>query len=216
MKSNQLKYAEIFSFLALIFFLLFILSYNIHNKQNKDYQNEYDLAPIIIDEKVVAYHFKSGDATLPPKLKQYIEKTVIPNIESKFKNNKQAIDTIEVIGHTDGQPIKAININSNLDEYINQVATDEVDIQKLVAASNADLGLMRALAVVKELKRIKHEGKSLKILDKLKLPEDKVFRAYSAGQLTDIDGTFAKYNSSENKKRRRIEIRFTKLNYNKD
>ena len=75
---------------------------------------------------------------------------------------------------------------------------------------------MRALAVVKELKRIKHEGKSLKILDKLKLPEDKVFRAYSAGQLTDIDGTFAKYNSSENKKRRRIEIRFTKLNDKKN
>ncbi|MGK7882832.1 MAG: hypothetical protein AB4060_22430 [Crocosphaera sp.] len=244
MNSNQLKFAEIFSFLALMFFMMFIFVYQFKEKQTVDSQTEGKISgkypkmtvpelekelgrfkreneklneklksidnPIIIDNEVVKFDFQTGTATLSPELKEYIKDTVVPEIEKAVKNSEGYINTIEVIGHTDGQ--RVVSTDSNLDNNINKVALGQ-NIT-LTPGSNADLGLMRAIAVVKELKKIKKEGKGLNILDEFTLSENQVFRAYSAGQLTNIDGTFAPYNSEPDKTRRRIEIRFTKLNYN--
>ena len=68
----------------------------------------------------------------------------------------------------------------------------------MTAGSNADLGLMRALAVVKELEknpRLKQLG--------LK------FRAYSAAQLYLPSGEYARVQRYSDPQRRRIEIRFS-------
>lgn len=244
MNSNQLKFAEIFSFLALIFFMMFIFFYQLQDKTNLDIktgksipkEEETEIVAdlkgqigqliidneelrerlksidnrIIIDYQVVNYSFETGTATLSSNLKKHIKEKVVPEIERVVEDSKGYIDTIEVIGHTDGQ--RVVSTDSNLDNNINKVALGQ-NIT-LTPGSNADLGLMRAIAVVKELKKIKKEGRGLQILDKFTLSENKVFRAYSAGQLTNIDGTFAPYNSKPDEKRRRIEIRFTKLNYN--
>ncbi|NES18977.1 MAG: flagellar motor protein [Symploca sp. SIO3E6] len=252
MKAQQLKYAEIFSFLAFIFFIMFIVFYKIQNekaieveiriqdgqttnqrlsgkiqeleeeleKSNKQIKNlesrikttKQYIDPIIIFPETGKHNFELGKATLSEDFKENIQTNIVPQIENKFENNPGAINTIEVIGHTDGKPIK--DNKSNLDKNIYQLITDQVKIEELQAGSNADLGLLRAIAVVKELKKIKKEGKGLKILDNLE--KDKVFRAYSAGQLTDDDGTFAKSDDSDDPTRRRIEIRFTKLDYNKN
>jgi hypothetical protein len=62
----------------------------------------------------------------------------------------------------------------NLDSKIQDVAANKIPISTLKASSNADLGLMRALTVVKILKNIQSSSNHLKNVK---------FRAYSAGQL---------------------------------
>lgn len=153
--------------------------------------------PIIVIPDNVAFRFPAGSATLSPALKQYIWGGLYTEIErNKTKYN---IDTIEIIGHTDGQPNS--NARSNLDNNLEQsVASNRLN--QLSAGSNADLGLMRALAIVNELKVIqKQPGK----LDGLQ------FRAYSAAQLYQLDGRLAPVNRRSDDTRRRIEVRFTKL-----
>ncbi|EAM49729.1 hypothetical protein WH8501_23270 [Crocosphaera watsonii WH 8501] len=122
-------------------------------------------------------------------------------IEENF--NKYDIDTVVVVGQTDGQSVG--NRVSNLDKTLEKSATGNLPISKLTPGSNADLGLIRALAVVKELQRIFADNNPVETLD-----AQKSFRAYSAGQLTLPNGTFAEPNPKPDAQRRRIEIRFTK------
>ena len=145
--------------------------------------------PIIIDKKSGTFNFRSGSAELKPELVQYIESKVVPQIKTIIQ--QRSIAFIQVIGHTDGV---AINQGSNLDQKLQKVA-QEGDVpaaKELRAGSNADLGLMRAIAVVQELQK----NTSLKGLK---------FRAYSAAQLYLPDGKKAPVLDED---RRRIEIRF--------
>ncbi|MDE5101579.1 MAG: hypothetical protein O4807_00835, partial [Trichodesmium sp. St19_bin2] len=77
-------------------------------------------------------------------------------------------------------------------------------IKELQEGSNIDLGIMRALAVVRKLQDIQKSEGRLKSLDPLK-----GFRAYSSGPLTLKNGEFAQPNENPDQQRRRIEIRFT-------
>ena len=99
------------------------------------------------------------------------------------------------------------NKNNNLDGLVEGVATGSKSVKDLSAGSNADLGLMRALAVVRKLQDIQKQEKRFPRLD-----SRKGYRTYSAGQLTLKNGEFAQLNSdpSSDKDRRRIEIHFTK------
>jgi flagellar motor protein MotB len=148
--------------------------------------------PITIDEKSGNFKFQSGSAELNPKLKKYVRETVIPKIEKTIKEKEGAIDFIQVIGHTDGQ---ANNQASNLDQKIELIANGKTTINALNPGSNADLGLMRALAVIQEIQKTKR-------LKNIK------FRAYSAGQLYLSSGDLAPVNRKADETRRRIEIRF--------
>lgn len=148
--------------------------------------------PITIDEKSGNFKFKSGSAELNFQLKNYIRTDIIPKIEKTIKEKEGAIDFIQVIGHTDGQ---ANNQASNLDQKIEEVANSKNTINTLSPGSNADLGLMRALAVIQEIQKTKR-------LKNIK------FRAYSAGQLYLSSGDLAPVNRKADQTRRRIEIRF--------
>ncbi len=144
--------------------------------------------------------FDPGSAVIPQTMFDYITNKLVPDIESTTKTYN--INTVEIIGHTDEQPIGIIN--SNLDNNLEVAASQGGSVSTLKAGSNADLGLMRSLAVVKEL---------LKIQQQNKMPGVQ-FRAYSAAQLILPNGEFApippvKRQSEPN--RRRIEIRFTRL-----
>jgi outer membrane protein OmpA-like peptidoglycan-associated protein len=86
--------------------------------------------------------------------------------------------------------------------YLESVARGGLELEKLQAGSNADLGLMRALAVVQQLRNIQVKEKKLPGLS---------FRAYSAAQLILPSGEFAVMARQEDQRRRRIEIRFTRL-----
>jgi outer membrane protein OmpA-like peptidoglycan-associated protein len=148
------------------------------------------VSPIIIDERSGTFKFESGEAKLTPELDKHIESDITVKILSIMQ--QRDIDFIQVIGHTDGE---SINQNSNLDHQLERTAFGNQPVTVLKAGSNADLGLMRALAVVQALKN----NGSLKHLD---------FRAYSAAQLYLPDGTLAPVERAPNKARRRIEIRF--------
>jgi flagellar motor protein MotB len=151
--------------------------------------------PIIEIQDSGAYRFLSGSAESPAEMTNYLETKLVSQIEEQVRENR--IDVIEIIGHTDAQP-NAIN-TGNLDSKIQDVAANKLPISTLKASSNADLGLMRALTVVKILKNIQSSSSHLKGVK---------FRAYSAGQLIlprDIESA-----DPQDGRRRRIEIRFTR------
>jgi len=170
------------AFLIMSFFLLLIFIQTVH--QNKEFKNA---PPIIVDEKSGHFNFPSGSALLPAELKNYIKQSVAPSIEKTIE--KQPIAFVQVIGHTDTNAIT--QVESNLDSLLLDAAKGKISTTVLRAGSNTDLGLMRAVVVVQELKKI----------EKLK---DVSFRAYSAGQLYLPDGQ----KSADDAARRRIEIRF--------
>ena len=106
---------------------------------------------------------------------------------------------VEVIGHTDGQANGSKN--SNLDLNLEKVASAKEPGSSLHSGCNADLKLMRALAVVRVLRDIQTKNGKMKGLK---------FRAYSAAQLILPNGDFASLNRNPDATRRRIEIRFTR------
>ena len=147
-------------------------------------------APIIIDEKSGKFKFQSGSAEIPDQLKTHINQKIISDIKKVTKQGN--IEFIQIIGHTDGQANKS---SSNLDVSLTSAASSKQTIISLQAGSNADLGLMRAVAVVQLLRKTKG-------LESVK------FRAYSAAQLYLPDGKIATSNETADDSRRRIEIRF--------
>jgi len=174
-------------------------------QQVKDLQTEIqlqkkskDTPPIIIIKDEGAYRFASGSAEIPEKMSSYIRKQIVPEIEMRTK--QYGINVVEIIGHTDGQANS--KLRSNLDLNLEKVASGNLAVAKLQAGSNADLGLMRSLSVVRVLSDTQQKEGRLSGLS---------FRAYSAAQLILPNGQFAQVARREDVTRRRIEIRFTRL-----
>ena len=108
------------------------------------------------------------------------------------------MDVVEVVGHTDDQPIGVRQ--SNLDRDLLPVLKNEIGIASIVPADNAGLGLARAASVVSVLRQNVDLAK-FKILP------------LSGGQLVDTDETLAISGAGGNiAERRRIEIRLRKAN----
>ena len=160
-------------------------------------QKAIDAPPILVIEDQGDYRFASGSAEIPKPMDDYIRDKIVPEIESNTK--KYQIDIVEIIGHTDGQANG--NGSSNLDLNLEKVASSQEPVRSLRSGSNADLGLMRALAVVRVLRDIQIKNGRLKSLK---------FRPYSAAQLILPNGEFASINRNPDATRRRIEIRFTR------
>lgn len=173
------------AFMIISFFLLLVLLQAL--ELNKRLQAA---SPIIIDERSGEFKFKSGSAELTPELSSYIDTKIVPKIEAIARERE--IDFIQVIGHTDGQEI---NQTSNLDSSLEEVAKGRQPVTKLKPGSNSDLGLMRALSVVREL-------------EKTSDLQNIQFRAYSAAQLYLKTGELAPRDRAPDENRRRIEIRF--------
>jgi len=150
--------------------------------------------PIINIDGSSRYQFESNSAVLPSSLASALSNELGTEIDAVIREYR--VDVVEVIGHTDGQRIS--KDSSNLDLNLEKVATENQNIATLTPGSNADLGLMRALSVIKVLQK-NPRLKNLK------------FRAYSAAQLTLANGNFALVNQESDPTRRRIEIRFTRL-----
>jgi outer membrane protein OmpA-like peptidoglycan-associated protein len=150
--------------------------------------------PIIEIQETKGFSFPSGSAQISPKLSEYLTTKLVAQIIAQVRDNQ--INVIEVIGHTDSQPNGVIA--GNLDAKIEKVANNQLPLSALQASSNADLGLMRALAVVKILKATQVSSNQLRGVK---------FRAYSAGPLIAPRGSTA---NPQNDRRRRIEIRFTR------
>ena len=178
-----------FMILCLLLLLILFQSQKLNQDLKKANKRLQSASPIVIDESSGKFKFKSGSAELNPQLKNHISTKITPQINKILQ--ERTIDFIQIIGHTDGE---GINQNSNLDKTLEIVAQGTQPVSKLSAGSNADLGLMRALAVVQEL-----QNTGLKNVE---------FRAYSAAQLYLPSGNLAPVNRKPDETRRRIEIRF--------
>lgn len=150
--------------------------------------------PIIVVRDSETRRFESGSADINPGLQQFITQDLVEQIKTLSKDYQGYI--IEVIGHTDGESNSGSF--SNLDQNLEQVIANNQSVNVLTPGSNADLGLMRALAVVQQLQN----NPELQ-------PLGLTFKAYSAAQLYDASGNYVLQNQGDDASRRRIEIRFT-------
>ena len=153
--------------------------------------------PVVVIQDSGGYQFDSGSAKLPENLKEYITLDLVDRIERI--SQQRNLYVVEIIGHTDGQ----VNFgNGNLDQQLEAVAQGKQPVDSLKPGSNADLGLMRALEVVKQLQKVQEDTGRLKGVQ---------FRPYSAAQIQLPTGNFASPNRQPDPSRRRIEIRFSTL-----
>ncbi|WP_181706184.1 hypothetical protein [Chthonobacter rhizosphaerae] len=151
-----------------------------------------DLPPILTLREGEGFYFETGSAALGPDFAARLHDRTAARLKELV--DRYDVDVIEVIGHTDEQPVARERV-SNLDGALLDVVRGGQPVDRLVPADNAGLGLARAVAVSKALAG----DARLQGLDILPL---------SAAHLIGTDGrviegaTFA--NVAE---RRRIEIR---------
>ena len=140
------------------------------------------------------FRFSAGSHQISKTFLSKLEAKVIPQII--YVLSCFDVDTIEIVGHTDGQPL---NTFGRLDAAFlrgKEALRKQSEIQ---AGSNADLGLLRALAVQREVK-----SSVTKYLPYAR------YRAYSAGSTINIDGAIDFAPGEQDGRRRRMEIRFTR------
>lgn len=140
-----------------------------------------------------SFRFGTGSYSLSNAFRKRLDQR-IPEIRETI--SKYRIDSVEVIGHTDGQPSPGM---SNLDLLLPNANQSSLVLGYQVG-SNTDLGLLRAVAVANYL-RLKLDPKG-----KLGL----IIRPYSAGSLIASDGRYAPADTRDRAERRRIEVRFTR------
>ena len=169
-----------------------------------------DKPPIIkIDEATREYRFESGSAVMSREFSEGLNQrefqTLAQEILRRNAGSLLKVDTLEIIGHTDGQPIaKKGNLDQFLPEYL---SGKDTSVHKMQAGSNNDLGLLRALAVRDAWNDFVNHHPSADELRKISV------RCYSAGQTIpevgnpDDPQTFR----LADKRYRRIEVRLTKL-----
>jgi outer membrane protein OmpA-like peptidoglycan-associated protein len=150
--------------------------------------------PIISLNDANGRFFKSGSAEVDPDFRQLLLDSTAPRIAELVK--EYDVDVIEVVGHTDEQPVG--KRQSNLDSDLVSVLNNTSGIATIVPADNAGLGLARAVSVVGILRQSKGlEGYKI-------LP-------LSGGQLINTNETLALGgNPGDVRERRRIEIRLRK------
>ena len=140
-----------------------------------------------------SFRFGTGSYALNAQFKASLDRR-LPWIKEQI--DKYRIDSVEVIGHTDGQPSPG---SSNLDLLLPR-AGNSFAMQSYQSGSNTDLGLLRALAVANYLK-VKLDASGTKGI---------TVRPYSAGSLIAEDGGYAPADTKDRADRRRIELRFTR------
>lgn len=150
--------------------------------------------PIITLSDAAGYSFKSGSAELSQKLMDALTGKTPEEILAYIK--KYNVDVIEVVGHTDEQPLGVRP--TNLDRDLPSVLKGTSNISTLVPADNAGLGLARAVSVVSVLRQSQ-------LLAPYKL------LPLSGAQLVNTDETLAIEGAPrDDPQRRRIEIRLRK------
>jgi flagellar motor protein MotB len=149
--------------------------------------------PIINLSEAGGYFFATGSAELTPSFAQELRTVVVDKLLEIAESYD--VDVIEVIGHTDEQPVNSRY--SNLDRSLATVTTGS-SAGVLQWADNAGLGLARALSVVERLSA-DQRLKNFRILP------------LSAAQLINTDGRITRWdNKGDVRERRRIEIRMRK------
>jgi len=152
--------------------------------------------PIISLPEAENYSFKLGSAQLTESFKGQLSNEIVNQILRTL--SEYDADLIEVIGHTDLQPMsmaRVTNLDKSALEYF-----ETADKVSLRARDNAGLGYARALSVTKHL---------------LQTPElkDYTILPYSAAQMVTPNHTITSKDDNFNSSQlRRIEIRVRRQN----
>jgi flagellar motor protein MotB len=164
-----------------------------------------DKPPIItIADADKRHFFSSGSAALTPDFEADLAaggfQEIAAEILKRNRDGRQAVDTLEIIGHTDGVPVAR---RGNLDSVLPVLLDgDSSGFERLSPGSNNDLGLLRALAIKhawSEFVEQHPENEQLRPI---------AVRTYSAGQTLPVDA--GGYRAADARSRR-IELRLTKL-----
>ena len=164
-----------------------------------------DKPPIITIADADKHHFfSSGSATLTPDFETDLAsggfQEIAAEILKRNRDGRRAVDTLEIIGHTDGVPIAR---QGNLDAMLPVLLDgDSSGFERLSPGSNNDLGLLRALAIKTAWHQFVARHPERSRLDAIAV------RTYSAGQTLPVsEGGYR----AEDARSRRIELRLTKL-----
>jgi flagellar motor protein MotB len=150
--------------------------------------------PIISLSEADGNFFRSGSAELSAPFRDSLLTKIPAKVLEYIK--QYDVNVIEVVGHTDEQPLGAHQ--SNLDRDLLPVLKGKTEVGKLVPADNAGLGLARAVSVASVLKQ------------NTQLANYKII-PLSGAQLVNTDETLAIEGIPANiPERRRIEIRLRK------
>lgn len=173
------------------------------------------MVSIISQKTNKVYVFEKGSAEISTAFSGGLKMKDVGEFENikrqillRNTKDRQAVDTLEIVGHTDGQ---SVGTSGNLDQRLPLfLARQERHLHGMVAGSNNDLGLMRALAIQVAWEEFvasqsePEKGQLQKI----------AVRSYSAGQTIPPEGVALNDPirlKEENKAARRIEVRLTKL-----
>jgi len=173
------------------------------NQELEEKNQDLNRKPPIIElaEGNKKFRFSPGSASLSEDFGDELRFQTFPKLR-KTLGEFPRVDTIEIIGHTDGDLMQGA---SNLDARVPDVILNNDSVAQLKAGSNADLGLMRALAIRQEWQEWARKNGFVKDID---------VRCYSAAQTIPANGA-AGFNELRNKAEhapsRRIEIRVTDL-----
>ena len=158
---------------------------------------------IIVIEDRGQYRFTPGSAVITPEFAAGLYSDEFPKLLDEIEKRQGQVDTLEVIGHTDGVSLSG---SGNLDQKLPDVLAGKSSaFTDLKAGSNNDLGLLRALAV-----RFEWE----KFVADHSLSQDIAVRCYSAGQTVppgDSVSSDASAFRRADQTARRIELRLTRL-----
>lgn len=150
----------------------------------------HEWPPIINLSEAKGYFFQSGSAELTTEFQAKLGTSISDQIADNLERYK--VDVIEVIGHTDEQPLS--RSASNLDQTVIDLLEGSKPISEVQPADNAGLGLARAIAVANVLRS------NPKLKDATVLP-------LSAAQLVLPGDTITTGQAGNVEQRRRIEIR---------
>jgi hypothetical protein len=148
--------------------------------------------PVINLPDTEEYRFNTGSFTVNQNFSRALNAKAIPEIENTIFC--YGIDTIEIVGHTDGRPNTG---RGNIDQTI-EAAFRNSDTKQVITGSNLDLGFMRAMSVKAEIEK-SLLTKGIRQVN---------FRILSAGSTINEAGEFMPAANTDQRSRRRIEIRF--------
>lgn len=157
-------------------------------EQDSEYPHQWP--PIISLSDADDYSFEIGSTELTPSFESSLRGDITDIIAENL--DLYDVDIVEVIGHTDEQPIA--REETNFDQSVLKVLTGKEPIGTIIPADNAGLGLARAIAVANVLR----SEQALSGVTVLPL---------SAGQLILPGDTLTGGQSGDVRERRRIEIR---------
>lgn len=158
-------------------------------------QNESEDAhtwpPIISLDEAEGYFFPKGRASLSEEFDAKLRGPIKEELAGYIEEYKT--DVIEVVGHTDEQPLRG---SSNLDNRLLEVLGGRSSADSLSPADNVGLGMARAAAVATVLVEALAPVAEVKVI------------AYSAGQTIEPGDILSRgLDKGDNEDRRRIEIR---------